>query len=129
RSTRVTLDGLTSFAGSHVASFSTVQHVVDLAGPGDFNSVLVRTYFLDDQNITIDTSGTSDEPITLTAHEGERVIIDGQDLPASSTPIGGDIPRDERGTIHQEASHWVVIGLELINGPYGYYCDGCDDNV
>ncbi len=30
---------------------------------------------------------------------------------------------------HQEASHWRVIGLEIIRGPYAYYCAGCDDNV
>ena len=122
-------DGDDSAAGSLDDPFATVQHAVDLAGPGDVISIRGGTYALDDQNITIDTSGTPDDPITLTAHEGERVIIDGQDLPASSTPIGGDVPRDERGTIHQEASHWIVIGLELINGPYGYYCDGCDGNV
>src|SRR5699024_12035244 len=76
-------DGDDSAAGSLDDPFATVQHAVDLAGPGDVISVRGGTYVLDDQNITIDTSGTSDEPITHTPHEAARVIIDAQALPAS----------------------------------------------
>ncbi|MFI9586160.1 hypothetical protein ACIHCQ_30970 [Streptomyces sp. NPDC052236] len=47
------------------------------------------------------------------------VVIDGERLPAGHTPGGGSIPRPERGAIHQEASH----------GPYGYYCEGRNNNV
>ena len=125
----VATDGDDSAPGTLAEPLATVQRAVDLAGPGDVIAVRGGTYALDDDNITITVSGTADAPITLAAHEGERVIIDGAALPASSTPVGGSIPRDERGTIHQEASHWIVRGLELVNGPYGYYCAGCDSNV
>jgi hypothetical protein len=125
----VATDGDDAAAGTLADPLATVQRAVDLAGPGDVIAVRGGTYALDDDNITITTSGTESDPITLTSYEGERVVIDGQDLPASSTPVGGSVPRAERGTIHQEASHWIVRGLELVNGPYGYYCDGCDGNV
>jgi hypothetical protein len=57
------------------------------------------------------------------------VIIDGEPLPNTPAPLGGSIPSAQRGIIHQEASWWRFVGLELINGPYGVYCDGCNNNV
>lgn len=101
---------------------------MDLAKPGDTISVRGGTYALTD-NITVTTSGTASQPITLAAHPGERVVVDGERLPASHTPVGGSIPRAERGALHMEASHWRISDLEIVNGPYGVYCDGCDGNV
>jgi hypothetical protein len=106
----------------------TIQKAVDRARPGDVIAVRGGRYALTD-NITITTSGEASRPISLDAYQGERVVIDGERLPASHTPVGGSIPRAERGAIHQEASHWRVSGLEIVNGPYGYYCDSCDNNV
>lgn len=57
------------------------------------------------------------------------MVVDGERLPASHTPVGGSIPRAEGGAIHMEASHWRISGLEIVNGPYGIYCDGCNGNV
>ncbi|MFJ5226298.1 right-handed parallel beta-helix repeat-containing protein [Streptomyces sp. NPDC088400] len=107
----------------------TVQRGVDRARPGDVIAVRAGTYVLDGDNITITTSGEPGRPITLGAYRDERVVIDGERLPAGHTPVGGSIPRAERGAIHQEASYWRVSGLEIVNGPYGYYCDGCNHNV
>lgn len=106
----------------------TVQRAVDLAKPGDSIAVRAGTYALTD-NITIATSGTASQPISLGAYQGERVVIDGEQLAASHTPVGGSIPRAERGAIHQEASYWRISDLEIVNGPYGVYCDGCNGNV
>ncbi|MEV7735798.1 right-handed parallel beta-helix repeat-containing protein [Streptomyces sp. NPDC088921] len=106
----------------------TVQRAVDLAKPGDTIAVRAGTYALTD-NITIATSGTASQPISLGAYQGERVVIDGEQLAASHTPVGGSIPRAERGAIHQEASYWRISDLEIVNGPYGVYCDGCNGNV
>ncbi|MET7686846.1 right-handed parallel beta-helix repeat-containing protein [Streptomyces sp. NPDC005483] len=106
----------------------TVQRAVDLAKPGDTIAVRAGTYALTD-NITIATSGTASQPITLGAYQSERVVIDGEQLAASHTPVGGSIPRAERGAIHQEASYWRISDLEIVNGPYGVYCDGCTGNV
>ncbi|MBY8852104.1 DUF1565 domain-containing protein, partial [Saccharothrix sp. MB29] len=106
----------------------TIQRAVDLAVPG--TSILVRggTYAVT-TNIRIRTSGTAGNPIRLANYPGERVVVDGENLPASHTPVGGGIPREQRGVFHQEASYWHVSGLEIIRGPYAYYCAGCNHNV
>lgn len=124
----VATDGNDSAPGTPAQPLRTIQRAVDLARPGDVIAVRGGTYTLID-NITIAASGTASQPISLGAYQGERVVVDGERLPASHTPVGGSIPRAERGAIHMEASHWRISGLELVNGPYGIYCDGCDSNV
>ena len=124
----VATNGNDTAAGTLDRPLRTVQRAVDLARPGDSIAVRAGTYALTD-NITITTSGTASQPITLGAYQGERVVIDGEQLAASHTPVGGSIPRAERGAIHQEASYWRISDLEIVNGPYGLYCDGCDGNV
>ncbi|MEV0220662.1 right-handed parallel beta-helix repeat-containing protein [Streptomyces sp. NPDC050704] len=124
----VAVNGDDSAAGTLAQPLRTIQKAVDKAKPGDVIAVRGGTYALTD-NITITTSGTASQPISLGAYQGERVVIDGERLPASHTPVGGSIPRAERGAIHQEASYWKVSGLEIVNGPYGVYCDGCNNNV
>ncbi len=121
-------NGDDSAPGTLARPLKTIQRAVDLAKPGDTIAVRGGTYALTD-NITIATSGTASQPITLAAHQGERVVVDGEKLPASHTPVGGSIPRAERGAIHMEASHWRISDLEIVNGPYGVYCDGCNGNV
>lgn len=124
----VATDGNDSAPGTLAQPLRTIQRAVDLARPGDVIAVRGGTYTLTD-NITIAASGTASQPIGLGAYQGERVVVDGERLPASHTPVGGSIPRAERGTIHMEASHWRISGLELVNGPYGIYCDGCNGNI
>ncbi|APU14717.1 MULTISPECIES: right-handed parallel beta-helix repeat-containing protein [Actinoalloteichus] len=106
-----------------------IQRAVDLAEPGDVIALRGGTYALS-TNIQILHSGEPDAPITLTAYQGERAVIDGDALPASHTPVGGSIPRPQRGAIHQErAAFWIYRDLEIIRGPYGIYCDSCDDTI
>jgi Right handed beta helix region/Protein of unknown function (DUF1565) len=124
----VAVNGDDSAAGTLTHPLRTIQAAVDRAKPGDVIAVLGGTYALTD-NITITTSGTASQPITLGAYQGEHVVIDGEQLPAAHTPVGGSIPRAERGAVHQEASHWRISDPEIVNGPYGVYCDGCNDNV
>ncbi|RKN39027.1 right-handed parallel beta-helix repeat-containing protein [Streptomyces hoynatensis] len=124
----VATDGSDAGAGTVDDPLATVQEAVDRAGPGDTIAVRGGTYALTD-NITITTSGEPGNPITLGPYGDEHVVIDGEQLPASHTPVGGSIPSQERGAIHQEASHWRIEGLEIIRGPYGVYCDDCDDNA
>ena len=124
----VATNGNDSAAGTLTQPLRTIQKAVDLAAPGDVIAVRGGTYALTD-NITITHSGTASQPITLGAYQGERVVVDGEQLPASHTPVGGSIPRAERGAVHQEASYWRISDLEIVNGPYGIYCDGCNGNV
>lgn len=124
----VATNGSDTAPGTLDRPLRTVQRAVDLAKPGDTIAVRAGTYALTD-NITIATSGTASQPISLGAYQGERVVIDGEQLAASHTPVGGSIPRAERGAIHQEASYWRISDLEIVNGPYGVYCDGCNGNV
>ncbi|MFF4249618.1 right-handed parallel beta-helix repeat-containing protein [Streptomyces sp. NPDC001663] len=124
----VATNGDDSAPGTLARPLKSIQKAVGLAAPGDTIAVRGGTYALTD-NITITTSGTASQPITLGAYQGERVVVDGEQLPASHTPVGGSIPRAERGAIHQEASYWRISGLEIVNGPYGIYCDGCNGNV
>ncbi|MFJ9102071.1 right-handed parallel beta-helix repeat-containing protein [Streptomyces sp. NPDC102405] len=124
----VATNGNDTAPGTLAQPLRTVQRAVDLAKPGDTIAVRAGTYALTD-NITIATSGTASQPISLGAYQGERVVIDGEQLAASHTPVGGSIPRAERGAIHQEASYWRISDLEIVNGPYGVYCDGCNGNV
>ncbi|KQV93880.1 right-handed parallel beta-helix repeat-containing protein [Streptomyces sp. Root369] len=124
----VATNGNDTAPGTLAQPLRTVQRAVDLAKPGDTIAVRAGTYALTD-NITIATSGTASQPISLGAYQGERVVIDGEQLAASHTPVGGSIPRAERGAIHQEASYWRISDLEIVNGPYGVYCDGCNSNV
>ncbi|WP_030352101.1 right-handed parallel beta-helix repeat-containing protein [Streptomyces scopuliridis] len=124
----VAVNGDDAAPGTVTRPLRTIQAAVDKAKPGDVIAVRGGTYALDD-NITIAISGTASQPISLGAYPGERVVVDGERLPASHTPVGGSIPRAERGAIHQEASYWRISDLEIVNGPYGYYCDSCDNNV
>ncbi|MEO6082372.1 MAG: right-handed parallel beta-helix repeat-containing protein [Umezawaea sp.] len=124
----VSLTGNDANTGTVDRPLRTIQHAVDLAVPG--TTILVRggTYALT-TNVQVRTSGTAASPIKLANQPGERVVVDGENLPASHTPVGGSIPREQRGVFHQEASYWHVSGLEIIRGPYAYYCAGCNNNV
>jgi len=108
-------NGDDSAPGTLARPLKTIQKAVNLAAPGDVIAVRGGTYALTD-NITIATSGTASQPIALSAYQGERVVVDGEQLPASHTPVGGSIPRAQRGAIHQEASYWHISGLEIVNG-------------
>jgi hypothetical protein len=115
-------------AGGWRTPLGTIQHAVDLATPG--TTILLRggTYPLT-ENVQILSSGTRDAPITLTAVPGERVLIEGEELPYTPAPLGGSIPRPDRGAIHMEASWWRISNLEIAHGPYALYCNNCNHNV
>jgi hypothetical protein len=114
--------------GTLTQPLATIQKAVSLVQPGGTIAIRGGTYALT-TNIQILRSGTAAGPITMTSFQGERVIIDGEPLPNTPSPLGGSIPSAQRGAIHQQASWWRFFGLEIVNGPYGIYCDGCNNNV
>jgi hypothetical protein len=124
----VATTGSDSNAGTLTAPLATIQKAISLVSAGGTIAVRGGTYALA-TNIQITKSGTAGAPITLTSHQGERVTIDGEALPYTPGAVGSTIPRTGRGAIHMEASYWRIVGLEIVRGPYGIYCDGCTGNT
>ena len=124
----VAVNGNDANPGTMAQPLATIQKAVNVVPLGGTIAIRGGTYALS-TNIQIMRSGTATSPITMTSFPGERVIIDGEPLPNTPAPLGGSIPRLQRGAIHQEASWWRIVGLEIMNGPYGLYCDGCNNNV
>lgn len=93
----VAVNGDDTAAGTLDHPLRTIQKAVDKAKPGDVIAVRGGTYALTD-NITIATSGTASQPITLAAYQGERVVVDGEQLPASHTPVI-DLPARRGGGV------------------------------
>ncbi|WP_330275296.1 right-handed parallel beta-helix repeat-containing protein [Lentzea sp. NBC_00516] len=112
-------------AGTVTAPLKTIQKAVDLAQPGDTIHLRGGTY-APTTNIQILKNGTQSAPITLRAHNNERVVIDGENMPHTPGPVGSSIPRAERGAIHIEGDWWRLVGLEITHGPYGIF--GLDVN-
>ncbi|MFY1674506.1 right-handed parallel beta-helix repeat-containing protein [Plantactinospora sp. WMMB334] len=116
----VATDGDDSDAGTLNAPLKTIQRAVDLAQPGDTIFIRGGTY-APSTNIQILRDGTSSQPITMRNHNGERVVIDGENMPYTPGAVDSSIPRPERGAIHIEGDWWRLIGLEIIHGPYGIF--------
>ncbi|RKN04489.1 right-handed parallel beta-helix repeat-containing protein [Streptomyces radicis] len=121
-------DGDDAAPGTPAEPLRTVQRGVDLAEPGTTIHLRAGTY-APATNIRLLESGTASQPITLRAHEGERAVIDGENMPHTPAPVDGSIPRAERGAIHLAGDHWRLIDLEIINGPYGVFGVDTSDNV
>ena len=124
----VATDGNDANPGTLAQPLRTIQRAVDLAQPGTTIYLRGGTY-APSTNIQLLKSGTASAPITLRSYGSERVIIDGEGMPHTPAPVGGSIPRSERGAIHIEGDWWRIIGLEVINGPYGIFGLDTSHNV
>ena len=121
----VATDGNDGNPGTVTAPLRTIQRGVDLAQPGYTIHVRGGTY-APATNIQLLKNGTASQPITLRSYQGERVVIDGENMPHTPGAVGSSIPRPERGAVHIEGDHWRLIGLEIVHGPYGVF--GLDVN-
>jgi len=121
----VATTGNDSNPGTVAQPLLTIQRAVDLAQPGDVITIRGGRY-APSANIQITKSGTSAQPITMTSYGSERVVIDGEQMPYTPAPVGGSIPRADRGAIHLEASYWRFVNLEIVNGAYAIF--GLDSN-
>lgn len=121
--------GSDSAAGTLAAPYKSIQVAVNKAVAGD--SILLRggTYAVT-SNIQIKKSGTSSARITLAAYQSEVPIVDGEGLPNTPAPLGGSIASGDRGILHVEnAAYWTFKGIQFINGPYGVYAVGSNNNI
>ncbi|KAI9903055.1 hypothetical protein N3K66_002407 [Trichothecium roseum] len=117
-----------SGSGTLDAPFGSIQDAVDDAEAGDTIYLREGTY-APDTNIQIGKSGTSSAPITVKPYEGEKVIVDGENMPGTPYGLDESLPNDERGIFHiQDAEYWAFYDLELINGPYGIYARDASHN-
>jgi hypothetical protein len=124
----VATNGSDSNPGTLSAPLKTIQRAVDLAQPGTTIQVRGGTY-APSSNIQLLKSGSAGQPITLRGYNGERVVIDGENMPYTPGAVGSSIPRAQRGAVHIEGDHWRLIGLEIIHGPYGVFALDTGDNV
>ncbi|GAB3427963.1 right-handed parallel beta-helix repeat-containing protein [Flindersiella endophytica] len=124
----VATNGNDSNAGTLAAPLLTVQRAVDLAQPG-YTIFLRGGTYAPSTNIQLLKNGTASQPITLRNYNGEHAIIDGENLPHTPEPVGGSIPRPERGAIHIEGDYWRLAGLEIVHGPYAVFGLDTNNNV
>ncbi len=111
--------------GTQSQPLLTIQRAVDLVSAGGTIAVRGGTY-APSTTIKLLKDGTSNRPITLTNFNGERVVIDGENMPYTPGAVDSSIPRSDRGALHVEGDWWRVIGLEIVHGPYGIF--GVDTN-
>ncbi|WP_269756805.1 right-handed parallel beta-helix repeat-containing protein [Micromonospora humida] len=121
----VATDGDDANPGTLARPLRTIQRAHDLAQPGTTIAVRGGTY-APTSTIKILKDGTGYHPITLMNYQGEKVVIDGENMPYTPAAVGASIPRADRGVLHVEADWWRFVGLEIVHGPYGIF--GVDTN-
>lgn len=114
--------------GTSAQPLKTIQKAIDLAQAGTTINVRGGTY-APTANLQLVKSGTAAQPITLTAYNGEHVVIDGENMPYTPGAVGSTIPSAQRGALHLQGSYWHITGLEIIHGPYGIYGADSGNNV
>ncbi|GKT64748.1 pectate lyase [Colletotrichum tofieldiae] len=114
--------------GTLDAPFGSIQSAVAAAAAGDTIFLRKGTY-APSANIQIGKSGTRTSPISIRPYQGEKVIIDGENMPGTPKALDESLPNPERGVFHiQNANYWALYDLEIINGPYGIYARDASHN-
>lgn len=108
----VSPDGDDSAAGSEAQPWGNFQYAVDTAGPGDTVCFREGNYLVE-ETLHVTQSGTTEAPIHLVAHPGERPVLDG----------GGEVP--DLLVLSQGASYLRISGFTLRNfNSWGLSLDG-----
>ncbi|GIJ69987.1 right-handed parallel beta-helix repeat-containing protein [Virgisporangium ochraceum] len=124
----VATNGNDANAGTVASPLASLARAVELATPGTTIALRGGTYPFT-TNVRIMKDGTSSSPYTITNYNGEKVVLDGENLPHTPAPVGGSIPNLERGVLHIEADYWRVRDVEIANGPYAIFCRDCNNNI
>ncbi|KAF9889350.1 hypothetical protein FE257_007460 [Aspergillus nanangensis] len=124
----VSPSGSDDATGAIASPLKSIQAAVDLATAGSTIYLREGTYS-PTTNIQITKSGSAGSPIVLQAYEGEKVVIDGEEMPGTPAELDASLDNDDRGILHiQDAEYWEFYDLELINGPYGVYSRDASNN-
>lgn len=124
----VATNGNDANAGTVSAPLATLGRAVTLATAGTTIALRGGTYQFS-ANVRIMKDGTSASPYAITAYNGEKVVLDGENLPYTPAAVGGSIPNSDRGVLHMEADYWRVVNVEIVHGPYAIFCRDCNNNV
>ncbi|PLB53534.1 pectate lyase [Aspergillus steynii IBT 23096] len=124
----VSPSGSDDASGDIDSPLKSIQAAVDAATAGTTIYLRKGTYS-PSSNIQIGKSGSPGSAYVVRAYEGEKVIIDGEDLPGTPAEVGGSLANKDRGIFHiQDAEYWEFYDLEFINGPYGVYARDASNN-
>lgn len=124
----VATNGSDTNPGTLAAPLATLGRAVALATPGTTIALRGGTYRFG-ANVRITKDGTSSNPYVITTYDGEKVVLDGENLPYTPAPVGGSIPNADRGLLHIEADYWRVRDIEIVHGPYAIFCRDCNNNT
>ncbi|MEU0553714.1 sigma-70 family RNA polymerase sigma factor [Dactylosporangium sp. NPDC006015] len=103
--------------GSIDRPLATLSAAVALVRPGQTITLRGGTYRPADP-VTITTSGTAEQRITLTNYRDEAPVIDASRIPA------------DKWAITQRADYWTVQGLEIKGSrSHAYVCLSCKHDV
>lgn len=109
----VSLSGLNSNPGTYTLPFKSVHKAIDQVRPGDTIFIRGGTYMLDSTiRIKASKTGTANARIYLWAFPGERVVLDGSQIPHSSETT---FKMDRCIYVNHEGNYWHFKGLELCN--------------
>ena len=105
--------GLNTNPGTISLPYKSIHKAVDLVRPGDTIFVRGGTYMLDSTiRIKASKTGTVNARIYLWAYPGERVVLDGSQIPHSSETT---FKMDRCIYVNHEGNYWHFKGLELCN--------------
>ncbi|KAG8950486.1 hypothetical protein FRC04_007501 [Tulasnella sp. 424] len=116
----VATTGSDSNPGTLASPFLTIQKGVDTATAGTTIYIRAGTYS-PSTNIKISKNGTSTARYTVKNYNGEKVIVDGENLTGTPADLGASLADKDRGVFHINGYYWTFSGLEIINGPYAIY--------
>jgi Right handed beta helix region len=107
----VAVDGSDNSPGTSDRPWATINHAVELAGPGD--TIMVRGgHYLLHAQVRVRNSGRSDAWIVLMGYPGEEPILDAQLIPRSTLVKDG---LDNGAFQIEGVSHIRVASLAVIN--------------
>ncbi|MGW0608377.1 sigma-70 family RNA polymerase sigma factor [Streptomyces sp. NPDC002640] len=103
--------------GSLARPYATLGKAAGLVRPGQ-TIVLRGGVYRPTEPVVLDTDGTAGQPITLTAHRGERPVLD-------VSGVG-----EGEWAVVQRADHWTVRNLEVRGSrSHAWVCRGCAYDV